>query len=501
MLDLLADSAEKLSQQQTENRELTSQTAVALNGRSPAALPANDRAKLDRVVAGQKQIASAVGALKQDIEKASRLLASEQASEADQASDALDKMRADRAVETSAAVAARLSDGALFAQLPRQATLANSLEDVADILRSPDDMEGLAKQLPEFIKRQKALNAATEKLIAGDLKGADPSEPKPKTPPAVPDAGPQTTPVQPAPEEVKAVSSRLGARQTVLAEDVTEHSLAIRELFKQFGLFKLETSDKLDGAAQEMNRAAQEFNAPSPPAALESGRKVLALLEEAEKDLSQDRQQANAEQQDANTMDMESLILLAKILGGQKLLNSETSATDQQRSQAPEPLADRIMGLARHQSRLGFDAGRLVHRLARMPQAAAAANVAAQKMGVSRTSLEAGDTGQQTRGVQRQVVAILEQLLTDQQKGGSRSSAAAAAAMALMAATRPGGFTGGANSPLMPATLDAADDDAWTKMRSRFEGNIGSGFDAQYPAEFRGLLNSYFDQVRKETKP
>jgi hypothetical protein len=93
-------------------------------------------------------------------------------------------------------------------------------------------------------------------------------------------------------------------------------------------------------------------------------------------------------------------------------------------------------------------------------------------------------------------------LLKDQQHAGNRASAAAAAeAMAMMSATRPGGFTGGTNSPLMPATLDAADDDAWTKMRSRFEGNVASGFDAQYPAEFRALLNSYFDQLSKEAKP
>ena len=73
--------------------------------------------------------------------------------------------------------------------------------------------------------------------------------------------------------------------------------------------------------------------------------------------------------------------------------------------------------------------------------------------------------------------------------------------MAHMAGRTGGGFAGGTNGPLMPATLDSAGDDAWRRMRSQFEGKTGSGFDADYPAEFRGLLNSYFDQVRKETKP
>ena len=30
---------------------------------------------------------------------------------------------------------------------------------------------------------------------------------------------------------------------------------------------------------------------------------------------------------------------------------------------------------------------------------------------------------------------------------------------------------------------------------------MAAGFEAEFPPEFRGLLNSYFDQVRKETRP
>ena len=502
MLDLLADAAEKLGTQQKENRELTAKTGVALNGRPPAALPAEDRAKLDRVVAEQKQIAEGVATLNKDIEKAGRLLSTEQASEADRTSDALDKMRADQAVESSAAVTKQLAQGVLFAQLPKQANLANSLDNVADILRTSDDMDALGKQLEEFIKRQKAMNAGMEKLVAGDLPGADASAPPPKRRAGGSDAWSQPQPEPSETSPVKAVSNRLGARQGVLAEDVTEHSLAMGELFKQFNLFSPETTDKLNGAAHEMNLATQQLNVPTPPAALERGRKALALLEDAVKALLEDQRKANLEEMNENpdAMDTESLMLLAKILGGQKLLNSDTAATDRLRNQPPDSLADRIMGLARRQSRLGFDAGRLVRRLARMPHAAAVVNMAGKNMAISRTDLEAGDTGQQTRVVQHEVVALLGQLLEDQQHARSHSSQAEAA-MAMMARTRPGGFTGGTNSPLMPATLDSADDDAWTKMRSRFEGNIGSGFDAQYPPEFRGLLNSYFDQVRKEAQP
>ena len=111
----------------------------------------------------------------------------------------------------------------------------------------------------------------------------------------------------------------------------------------------------------------------------------------------------------------------------------------------------------------------------------------------------AGDTGTDTRKVQRMILAMLEKLIG--QPGMSAAGLAGMrgqSMMQMMAGGSPGGFAGGTNSPLMPATLGEAKDETWRKIRSRFDEQLGAAFEGRVPAKYRGLLNAYFDRLRKE---
>jgi len=76
----------------------------------------------------------------------------------------------------------------------------------------------------------------------------------------------------------------------------------------------------------------------------------------------------------------------------------------------------------------------------------------------------------------------------------------AMAMMQMMAqiGTQPGGFAGGTNAPVLPATLREAEDSEWRRVRSRFEEYLSEGAEEQCPVQFRDLLNAYFDRLRKE---
>jgi hypothetical protein len=50
----------------------------------------------------------------------------------------------------------------------------------------------------------------------------------------------------------------------------------------------------------------------------------------------------------------------------------------------------------------------------------------------------------------------------------------------------------------MPATTDEAENEDWRRARSRFDEQLGAAFEARVPARFRGLLDAYFDRLRKE---
>jgi hypothetical protein len=62
----------------------------------------------------------------------------------------------------------------------------------------------------------------------------------------------------------------------------------------------------------------------------------------------------------------------------------------------------------------------------------------------------------------------------------------------------PGGFYGGTNAPILPAKVTKAGDEDWRTVRSRFENNLTEVEQEAYPVQFRGLINAYFDRLRKE---
>ena len=52
---------------------------------------------------------------------------------------------------------------------------------------------------------------------------------------------------------------------------------------------------------------------------------------------------------------------------------------------------------------------------------------------------------------------------------------------------------------LAPATLDTAGYRA--SSQQKFDEKMAAGFESEFPPEFRALINSYFDQIRKESRP
>ena len=186
LLEMLADEAERLSHEQAEARTMTGKAATEIGGRLASELQQADLDKVVRLAGFQKLVSAGIATLDKDIEKVLDDLTQEKVSEAEKASDALAQMQDDRLTENSEEVASQISENNLFAQTPRQQAISDSLMDVAKTLRASDDMSQAAKELQEFIKRQKELNARMEKLIGGDVKGADPDEPAPKPPPIRP---------------------------------------------------------------------------------------------------------------------------------------------------------------------------------------------------------------------------------------------------------------------------------------------------------------------------
>jgi len=566
LLEILADEAERLSHEQAEARVMTGKTATEIGGRAASELQQADLVKVVRVAGLQKLISAGIGTLGKDIEKVLENLTQENGSEAGKASDALNLMQDDRLTQTSEEVASQISENNLFAQTPRQQALSDSLMEVASTLRTSDDMNEAAKELQEFIKRQKELNGRMEKLIGGDVKAADPDELAPKPPanpsgamnpdpprpvaaivsgpvriqavrrPAVqipmvrisararrvsldlsvapivvaqnsspaPAPAPAAAPVVPA--QVKIVGVRLGEHQELLGQDVSEHSLAMRDLFKELGLFQIETADKLDQASAEMGLAAQDLPVPSLPQALDHGKKALELLEEAAKSLPEDQQEMDEQEKDARQMSLEEMMDLAKIIGQEKALHGDTSTADRVRMETPAAFPERVMALSRRQGRIRYDTTKLSRKLqAERPNTARLVDLAGGKMDASHTALESGDAGQETRKAQTEAVQLLETLLKEQQQQ-NEASRSAAATMAMQAmqnlsqARHGGGFHNrGTNGPVEPARLEATGYRVSTQQK--YDEKMSAGFEAEFPPEFRGLLNSYFDQVRKETRP
>jgi hypothetical protein len=198
------------------------------------------------------------------------------------------------------------------------------------------------------------------------------------------------------------------------------------------------------------------------------------------------------------------MLLLQKLLLGQKKVNRDTAEADETRTKDAAAFNRTAADLAGRQSALRVDARRLQGMVAADPGTSERVEAAGAKMDSVRAALAGGDTGKDTRVVQRQVGALLESLSADQKNRMSGSkSLAAMRTMALMQMLQqvgmsPGGYRGGTNAPLLPATVSKTGPEDWRKTHGRFEGDLGESFQETYPPQFRDLLNSYFDRLRKE---
>jgi hypothetical protein len=465
LLEKLAEEAERLAGEQDDLGKATLRSAVAGGGLDKEKLDREGIWSVDRIVSAQKAIHSGVTTLGTDIEKASRTLAAENPRDAAKAEEASARFEQDGLQPLTRAIAGQLERNVLFSQLPRQKKVADSLREIAEILRRSDDMlESIAKELEEFIKRQKELNGSMSKAIA---KEPDAEKPLP-----------------------------MGERQAQLERDVSEQASALQWLARELQMFKSETAEKLDLAAGEMRSGSQALFASALPSGLVHGKRALAYLESAREKFEDESQQM--EQQAQQSPPMEALLLLYRILIGQKQVNRDTQTADRTRATAQDTFASRVVALARKQTGLRVDMGRLIRLLQAFPDAAQFLDLTSGKMDLSRIALQAADTGRDTRVVQRQIVAMLEQLLQNQQQQQAGAAGRAAAMMQMMAGAAGGGFFGGTNAPLAPATLDEAKQEAWSKMRARFKEKLGHGFESEFPIDYRGLLGSYFESLRKE---
>ena len=469
ILDKLAADAERLAAQQRAVRETASAVAVKTAGRRRDELaPELDRA-VGRLALEQMAVESGVDHLASDLRRAAESLAFSNISDAATAEAAGEKIQSDKLQARTAAVRRNVGDNILFSEMPAQAAVADDLEGVAAILRrraETDEMEQIAKVLEEFIKRQTGINGGIEEAIA-EKNSPDRSQ-------------------------------DVAGRQSELRRDVAEQASALHWLAREIALFESATAAKLDAAAKEMAAGADDLYVVLLPRGLEHGRRALALLIDAREEFKEERRQMSQQAQQMQAL--EELLLLQRILVGQKKVNRDTVQADKGHTGEPQTFNRSVTGLAGRQTGLKVETKRLQRMLARMPPAAAVIGTAGAKMGVSRLALSAGDTGRETRVVQRQIVAILEKFMQENQGkyGGQGMGGKRMMALMQMLGGGGGGFEGGRNAPVMPRAVGRADDDTWLRGRARFEGRLASGFEATCPPEFRGLVDAYFDRLRRE---
>jgi len=474
VLQQLADDAERLAAQQRDLKATAATVAPKTAGRLPEALGPHEKDALERLTAGEQSVRTGVETLSGDILRAATSLAFTAPADAEAAKEAGEKLQSDKTAERAGELAKRMERNVLFSSLPNHDAIADKLTEVAETLRAAtkaDQMESVAREIEEFIKRQKAINASTEEGIAN----------------------------------AAALAVAQGGHQAALARDVSEQAGALEWLAREIEGFQSATAVRLNAAAVEMKAGASELYAAAFPRGLDHGKRALALLEQAGSQFKgESGTMASAAQQQQS---LAALLLLQKILIGQKKVNRDTAADDETRSKEAAAFSRLAADLAGRQSTLRSDARRLGEMLASYPQAAAPVRMAGDKMGTVRAALAAGDTGKDTRIVQREVVALLESLMQSQASGmGGASGSMSLAQMRMLAmlqmmqqiGTSPGGFAGGTNAPLLPTSVDKTGDEAWRKTHSRFEERLSEGSQEAYPAALRGLLNAYFDHLRKE---
>lgn len=471
LLDKLAADAEALAARQRDVRDTTPPLAMKTVGTERSALPPELGRALDRLAETQADIRDGTAQLAQDLERAEQSLSYSNPGDAAIAAEAGDKAEEMKLVERTRKLAGDIRNNVLFAAMPEEGLVADGLDELAGILRrraETDEMEAIAKMLEEFIRRQQAVNAAVKTAI--DKSAAA------KTPRA------------------------LGDEQWALHRDVSEQASALHWLAREIQMLKSETADKLDLAANEMNAGAAALHDARLPAGWEHGKKALAYLLGARDQFKDERSQmAQACKQQQS---MAALLLLARILSGQKKVNRDTIDADKIAQSAPDRFSRAVRALFTRQGSLRRDTRRLQRMIARFVTAVALLEKAGEKMDTSHLALIEGDTGKQTRITQKQIVAILE-LFFKQCQGQCQGQGLAAMrmqALMQMIGKSGGGFTGGENAPVLPTAVDRSDDEQWLQIRSRFEDRLGVGDEEDWPAEFRGLLNAYFDRLRLETE-
>ncbi len=470
LLEKLAAEAEALAARQREIKDHLVPLAKESLGTDPKNMSDEQKAKLQRITTNQRSIKEGVENLGKEIEKAVGALAFSSPSDAATAEEAKAKLDEDKVADKAGTIAQRLGENALFSQIPEQERVANSLLAVASILRRrSEELDAFMKELEEFIRRQKAINAGIEGAIKKVEKARRPNE--------------------------------LGTDQSVLQRDVSEQASALHWLANEIAMFRSQAAAKLDAAGKEMGEGAADLFAKALPEGLEHGKRALALLEDARERLSEEMKQMQQAAMSAQMM--RALLLLQRCLVGQKRVNNGTVQADTVRAKDPEAFDTQTAALSKRQSLVHVDAGKLVKLLAQFPPAAALVNKSAEKMDVSRVALGGGDTGKETREVQRMALALLEKLLQDAQGGGMGGAmgglmGARAQAMMQMMGGSGGGYDGGTNAPVMPTNPNEAKAEDWRRVRSRFDEQLGAAFEGTFPAQYRDLLNSYFDRLRKE---
>jgi len=474
VLEALAAAAERLAAQQRELKETTVTLAPKTMGYDPKDLSDDLKGALGRLASAQGLLKSGADSLAGDIQRAAETLAFTAADDAETARQAGQQLQSDKVAEKMSDLERADRENILFARLPKQDEVVKSLLEIAKTLHRSQEaqpMEAVAKELDEFIRRQKEINAEVEGVIRDPL----------------------ARQVNPGAE---------GARQSRLAREVSEQAAALEWLAQEIEGFQSASAKQLTGASGEMREGAAGLVASRWPDGLDHGRKALALLEDARSRFQ--KESSAMAQAGQRRQSLQALLLLCEILAGQKQVNRDTADVDESRSRDLKAFVRRVVALASQQSGLRLKARRLEEMIAASPQAAAVVGKAGEKMDASRLALADGDTGKDTRVTQRQVVALLEQLMKEQQGASGGMGLAGMRMMAMMQmmlqpGMAPGGYAGGANAPILPSRIEKAGDEAWRKIGSRFEGNLAEGADETYPPMFRDLLNAYFDRLRRES--
>jgi hypothetical protein len=471
LLGKLAGDAERLAARQRDLKKSAETAAPKTIGRTREDLNKEEAATLDRLAEAESSLRQGIETLAKDIEQAAGSLALAAPSDAEVAQQAGEQLHDDETVDKAETLSSQMQQNRLFSSLPTHDQIAHSLSEVAKKLKqggSPSDsMEAVTREIDEFIRRQKEINAQTQSLIAK------------------PDSA--------------ATAEKHGDRQANLGRDVSEQGLALQELAQEIEGFESETAGALTRAGTEMKAGATDLYASAMPEGLEHGKKALALLEAARKDAQQESGSMGGAAQARRNLG--AMIQLLKALGGQNKINRDTSDAAEERITDAEVFGRRMNDLAARQSGVRQDLRKLEEMIAD-DLASEPVGVAGRKMDTSRLALDAGDPGPETRKVQAQIVGLLEQFLSN--KKGGKGRAGMNRAMALMQmlgrqpGSPPGGFQGGENAPIPPAAVGKVGEEDWRKTRGRFDDRLGEGGQETYPVQFRGLLNSYFDRLRKE---